>query len=187
MVIQVKKVLLLTVLLSGLVVSAALNLYLLSQLTKLEKISPQTDTPKFWHETCGYHNFGSMCWASMTPVTLPQSFKMSTIHLSESREVITLHTHYFGAQLNSGTKILFSINVTAPINFELVLVNRTEANIHALANEVAHFSRVIINAPQITSYCHGLNVQEKGLYIFVFDVIEPKPIATVTFKALCSS
>ena len=152
-----------------------------------ETVSPPTATLEFWYEMCEAPadrlGFGS-CVSGFSPVILPKTFKMSTIHLDDQgRQVIDLHTHYFGAQLNPEMRIVFSINATEPIDFKLVLDNRTEADVHALSDEVAHFSRVIIDAPKITFYYHELNVQEKGLYIFAFDVVQPKPVATVTFEA----
>ena len=140
---------------------------------------------EFWYESCGegYPHGTCICGVSTVPVKSPQTFKMSTIKFYEDREVITLHTYYFGAELDSGAKIVFVINATSPVNLQLVLVNRTDADVLSLGNEVAYYSRVIIEAPKITSYFHELNVQEKGLYIFVFDVAQPKPVATVTFEA----
>ena len=140
---------------------------------------------EFWYESCGasYPHGTCICLLSLVPVKSPQTFKMSTINFYEDREVITLHTYYFGAELDSGAKIVFVINATSPVNLQLVLVNRTDADVLSLGNEVAYYSRVIIEAPKITSYFHELNVQEKGLYIFVFDVAQPKPVATVTFEA----
>lgn len=144
-------------------------------------------TLELWRETCDavVGGFGSCTSAlSPTPITLPHSFnmKMSSIVLHDDRETVTLLTHYFGAQLDPGMQIIFSIDATAPIDFKLVVVNRTGPDVHALGNEVAHFSRAIIHAAHITSYYHELNVQEKGLYIFAFYVVEPQPVATVTFS-----
>ena len=152
---------------------------------RLETVSSAAGRLEFWYESCGegYPRGTCICGVSTVPVKSPQTFKMSTIKFYEDREVITLHAYYFGTELDSGAKIVFLIDATAPVDFELVLVNRTDADVHALANEVAYYSRVIIEAPEITSYFQELNIQEKGLYIFVFDVAQPKPVATVTFEA----
>ena len=152
---------------------------------------PPEEELEFWYVRCGEgYPYGTcICSVSMVPVKSPQTFKMSTIKfyddpvLTMDREVITLHTYFFGTELNSGAKIVFVVNATAPIDLQLVLVNRTDADVHALANEVAYYSQLIIDAPKITSYYHEITIQEKGLYIFVFGVVQPKPVATVTFEA----
>jgi hypothetical protein len=109
---------------------------------------------------------------------------MSTISVYGNQEIITLHTYYFGANLEPETRILILINATAPIDFQLILVNRRGADVHALSNEVEYYGRVIVNASQITSICSTLYVQERGLYIFTFSPIQPKPVATVIFRAI---
>jgi len=141
-------------------------------------------TAVFWQEICSQDEFGGIGVVAANPLPLPQSFKLSTISLCGSLEVITLHTYYFGVTLEPGTRILISINATAPIDFKLILVNRWDANVHALSNEVEYYGRVIINASQITSIRSILHVQERGLYIYTFSPIQPKPVATVTFRVI---
>ena len=178
---RIRTLLILFIAVSGIFATIA---FISNQLLPAPPATPEEEL-EFWYERCGvgYPHGTCICGVSTVPVKSPQTFKMSTIKFYEDREVITLHTYYFGTELNSGAKIVFLINATAPIDLQLVLVNRTDADVLALANEVAYYSRVIIQAPNITSYYHELNVQEKGLYIFVFDVAQPKPVATVTFKA----
>jgi len=135
----------------------------------------------FWQEIRSHGEFGGVGVVAVDPLPLPQSFKLSTITLCGSLEVITLHTYYFGANLEPGSRIPISINATAPIDFRLIFVNRWDANVHALSNEVRYYGRAIINASQITSVRFILHVQERGLYIFTFSPIQPKPVATVTF------
>jgi len=142
-------------------------------------------TLRYWRETCDavLDGFGSCTSAvSATQQTWPQTFEMSSILLNEDgREVIVLYAHRFGVELDSRAKILLSINATAPIDFQLLFSNQTDVDVLAFSHAVASPNRVIIDAQQIISYYHELIVQEKGLYIFVFDVMQPKPVATVTF------
>jgi len=175
---------LMVVLLVGLVIGLGIGYWILPKPLQSAPPPPEEEL-EFWYERCGEgYPYGTcICGVSMVPVKSPRTFKMSTINFYDDREMISLHTYYFGAELNSGAKIVFIINATAPIDLQLVLVNRTDADVLALGNEVAYYSRVIIEAPKITSYFHELKVQEKGLYIFVFDVEQPKPVATVTFEA----
>jgi len=143
-------------------------------------------TLKYWRETCDavLDGFGGCTLAvSATQQTWPQTFEMSSTVLDEDgREVIVLYTYRFGVELDSGTKILLSINATAPIDFQLLFSNQTNVDVSGFSHGVASPNRVIIDAQQIISYYHELIVQGKGLYIFVFDVVQPKPVATVTFN-----
>ena len=90
-----------------------------------ETVSPRKDMLKFYHEICSatVDGFGN-CLVAFAPVTLPQRFSMSSIILddNEGRGVITLRTHYFGAELNPGTRIVFSINATEPSVSSLSLI-----------------------------------------------------------------
>ena len=149
---------------------------------QLQPAPPQEELG-FWYEMCGvgYPTGTCICGVSTTPVRLPQTFSMSTIVRDDE---MTLHTHYFGTELNSGAKILFVINATAPVDFQLVFVNRTTDDIDAASMPwLARVGKLTIDAPYITSYHHELNVREKGVYVFVFDVAQPTPVATVTFEA----
>jgi len=185
--VRIRTLLILFIAVSGILATIAFISY-----NQLQSAPPPPEEElEFWYERCGvgYPHGSCICGVSTVPVKSPQTFKMSTINLYDDpvltmdREVITLHTYYFGAELDSGAKIVFVINATSPIDLQIVLVNRTDADVLSLGNEVAYYSRVIIEAPEITSYFRELNVQEKGLYIFVFDVAQPKPVATVTFEA----
>ena len=166
---------------SGILATIAFISY--NQLQSAPPALPEEEL-EFWYEICSVGNDpGStcVCGVSTTPVRSPQTFSMSTIVRDDE---MTLHTHYFGTELNSRAKILFVINATAPVDFQLVFVNRTTDDIDAASMpRLARVDKLTIDALHITSYRHELNVQEKGIYIFVFDVAQPKPVATVTLEA----
>ena len=123
-----------------------------------------------WGDTEG---FGATMF-SMIPAAFPQTFKMSTVITHEDgRESITRHTHRFRTQLTRETTILFLISATEPVHLKILLVGR-EAGVY----------RTILEAPNITSYRDLFQVRESGVYKFVFERVQVKPVATVTFTAL---
>ena len=121
--------------------------------------------------------FGNTMW-SMIPATFPQAFKMSTVIThGDGRESIARHTHRFRAQLNPETTILFFISATEPIYFKVVLLVGREAG-----GDFVY--RTILEVPNITSHHDTFQVREGGVYKFVFERVQVKPVATVTFTAL---
>ena len=182
--VRIRTLLILFIAVSGILATIAFVSY--NQLQSAPPALPEEEL-EFWYQRgsrLAPPFSGGISVKCTSPVTLPRTFDMSGVKIYEGQEGITLHTYYFGTELNSGTKIIFSINATAPVDFQLVFANRTTDDIDAASMpRLARVGKLTIEAPHITSYRHELNVREKGIYIFVFDVAQPKPVATVTFKA----
>lgn len=145
-------------------------------------ILPERERVEFYQEVGSAAVWGDMegfgnTLVSMIPTTFPQTFKMSTITTHEDgRESITRHTHRFRAQLARETTILFFISATEPIDFKILLVGREAGGDFVY--------RTILHAPNITSHHDLFRVRESGVYKFVFERTQVKPVATVTFTVL---
>lgn len=147
-------------------------------------VLPDPNALTFRHSFCatGYMQpSGSICQGAEI-VTAPQKFNMSNISIHEARETITLYGHYFGANLDAGDRIVFSIYATAPVDFQLVFSDIDEID-GTLGNTASNYGHTLINKEQIVSLQQEMNVNSKGLYIFMFNAEEPKPVSTVTFEA----
>jgi hypothetical protein len=146
---------------------------------------------EFWWNSCakGYPKGTSLCQSvpysnktsTPTPIKLesPRKFQMSLI----TKNVITLYSHYYAAHMNVGNRVLFSIDSSAPINFNLVFVDKEEINIDGLPSEVSEHGKTVLERQQITLLANELDVEKSGFYIFVFRVEEPYPAAWVTLEA----
>ncbi len=164
---------------AGLLIGFAIGYGLLPKgpsgiLTERERVEfyQEVGSAAVWGDTEG---FGTTMF-SMIPATFPQTFKMSTVITHEGRESITRHTHRFRAQLTRETEILFFFSATEPIHFKILLVGREPGG------DLVY--RTILEAPNITSYRDLFRVRESGVYKFVFERVQVKPVATVTFTAL---
>lgn len=120
------------------------------------------------------------------PILLPQTFNV--VSRSVSSKVTTLRSHYFGTFLSSGMVFPFSINATRSIHFILYYVNQTSDGVDVVTFLYEHVNSgaldKLIDANNVTTYSHELNIREDGFYIFKFTWIDPEQVTKVTFNSI---
>ncbi len=143
--------------------------------------------PTLWEERCSTAyispsspNAGSICAESLAPVTLPTTFNMSSV--VQGGEGGTDFTYYFGIVLTNNELIRVSMNSNNYVDFGIYFDNRTGYDTKALANEVQNNGVNLLNATDTEFYDNQMMPYDGGgLYIFELSVMQPTPIATVTF------
>jgi DNA-binding HxlR family transcriptional regulator len=128
----------------------------------------------------------AMVGLRFNPILLPQTFNV--VSRSISGKVTVLHSHDFGTFLSSGTVFPFSINATHSIHFSLYYLNQTSDSVDVVTFLDEHFNSgtlvKLIEANNVTTYSHELNIREDGFYIFKFTWIDPEQVTKVTFNSI---
>jgi len=146
-----------------------------------------TNVLSVWEERCGTAyispsspNAGGICAESLAPVTLPATFNVSS--LVQNGEGGTDFTYYFGIVLTSSETVRVSMNSNAYVDFRIYFDNRTGYDTKALANEVQNNGLILFNATDTELYDNEMMPYNgSGLYVFELSVMQPTPIASVTF------
>jgi len=110
------------------------------------------------------------------PISLPVKFNMST---APTQGCYTLRRPYFGALLDANISYLVNITSTAPVNFTLL---KATGNDPSQLYSETYNARTVMRELRITFFNRNITINEDGLYIFVLNVEEPMPIATVYFS-----
>jgi len=143
--------------------------------------------PTLWEERCStayvspsFPNAGGICAESVAPITLPDTFNMSS--LVQSGEGGTDFTYYFGIVLTSNESVRVSMNSNNYVDFGIYFDNRTGYDTKALANEIQNHGLLLFGATDTEFYDNQMMPYDgSGLYIFELSVMQPTPIVTVTF------
>ena len=153
-----------------------------SRLINIDWAEPanQSHQLELWIFSCGsaYPVGGSMCLDANRPFESPQNFNMTSVVHSFPHDVITLHSHAYCIKLKQYDKVKFGFNSTAPTNFTLYTTSNTLPSTNMV--RCATNGKVISEMKNSTSYSNDLNVQEDGLFTFVFDENTPV-LANVNF------
>ncbi len=143
---------------------------------------------EFGHRGSSVGNFGksSAMYTLNLNILLPQTFNVVTRSVSSG--ITTLHSHDFGTFFSSGTVFPFSINATHSIHFSLYYVNQTNDSVDVVTFLKEHADSgtldKLIEAKNVTTYSHELNIREDGFYIFEFTWVEPEQVTKVTFNSI---
>jgi len=130
----------------------------------------------------------AFAWGALRfePILLPQTFNV--VSRSVFSEITVLYSHDFGTFFSSGTVFPFSINATHSIHFILYYVNQTNDSVDVVTFLQEHANSdlldKLIDAKNITTYSHELNIKEDGFYIFKFTWVEPEQVTKVTFNSI---
>jgi hypothetical protein len=134
---------------------------------------------QFWNQSstatvCGFAN--TLVPFTASPISMPARFNMST---APTEGCYKVSTYYLGALLRANTQYLINITSTAPISFTVVQGSGNDPS--KLLFEASD-ARVVLNKSQVILSNRNITVDQDGLYIFIFDVDNPLPIATVDFS-----